>query len=112
MYLAPWQIFLYGCLVGILIILIVLSAIVVRSFRKMGVRGIGVIQHREPEPTPPEPKNTSDSDLFAKLSYILLNRGCISENDVDFLMDHISYEQWKKLTDAEIAEYEDVDDED
>lgn len=110
MYLAPWQIFLVGCIVGIFISLIVLITLIMRNIGNIMV---------SKSPMPEDKESTADNssadksvtDLIAKLSFILLNRGCISQSDVDFMMEHISFEEWKQSIEDEISELEQAKDE-
>lgn len=103
MYLEPWQVFLGGCVIGTLISFIVLTLLVMNLINKIGVKGIH-IQQIVDSSADEEEKNSSELDILTKLSFILLNRGCISDDDVEFMMDHITFEEWKKLVEAEIAE--------
>jgi hypothetical protein len=108
MYVEPWQVFLGGCVIGTLISLIVLTILIVNTIHKIGIKSIPF--HTLEDQFDNE-EDSNDTDLLVKLSFILLNRGCISDDDVDFMMDHITFEEWKKLVEAEIDEMEKNNDE-
>ena len=110
MYLAPWQIFLVGCIVGIFISLIVLITLIMRNIGNIRVSK-SLMPEDEESTTANSPEDKSVTDLIAKLSFILLNRGCISQDDIDFMMEHITFEEWKKAIEDEIDELEKHDDE-
>ena len=105
MYLEPWQIFLGGCVIGTLISLITLSVLIVNFIGKIGLKGIQIQHHQASAP----PDTSDETDLVAKLSYILLTRGFLSDSDIEFMGDHISYDEWKKLLEQEIDEMESSD---
>lgn len=108
MYVEPWQVFLGGCVIGTLISFIVLTVLIINTIHKIGIKSI---PFHTLEDQFDDEENSNDTDLLAKLSFILLNRGCISDDDVDFMMDHITFEEWKKLVEAEIDEMEKNNDE-
>lgn len=105
MYLESWQVFLGGCVIGTLIAFIVLTIIVLNAINRIGIRGIHVQMPSGNNP-PEEPESNDDSDLVAKLSFILLNRGWITDDDMEFMMNHITYDEWKESIEHEIAEME------
>lgn len=109
MYLEPWQVFLGGCVIGTLISFIVLTLLAMNLINKIGVKGIHIQQIMDSS-ADEEEENSSELDILTKLSFILLNRGCISDDDVEFMMDHITFEEWKKLVETETAEMRKHDD--
>lgn len=107
MYLEPWQVFLGGCVIGTLISFIVLTVLIINTIGKFGIKGvkfqdISELPNKEEdeEELPTESKN--EVDLLAKLSFILLNRNCITQDDVDFMLENITFEEWKHLIEKEL----------
>ena len=118
MYLEPWQIFLGGCVVGTLISRIVLFILIVNTLKKLGVNGIHIHDISElpkfDTGNDAEGEDDPEPDLLAKLSFILLNRGCITDDDMDFMTETITFDEWKKRVESELEESErnNVDDAD
>ena len=107
MYLAPWQVFLGGCVIGTLISFIVLTVLIINTIGKFGIKGvrfqdISEISGDDKEEEELRTDSKNEVDLLAKLSFILLNRNCITQDDVDFMMENITFEEWKHLIEKEI----------
>ena len=81
MYLQSWQIFILGCLLGIVISFIV---IVVMIFRNIGFND------------KLSNKDNKMLDLIAKLDYVLIARKLITQADTDFILDKITFSEWRK----------------
>lgn len=112
MYLESWQVFLGGCVIGTLISFIVLTTIIINVIGKIGIKGIkfhNITEVDEDYEEDEDDESTEEIDLLAKLSFILLNRGCISQEDVEFMMDHITFEEWKHFIEKEIGKLKEVD---
>ncbi len=105
MYLAPWQVFAGGCVVGTLIALIVLTTIVIRIISKLGIGGIRISSSEDSE-------HHDSVDLTAKLSYILLQRDLISDKDIEFISGKIDAEAWREALDKEMEAEENTEKED
>lgn len=105
MYLAPWQVFAGGCVVGTLIALIVLTTIVIRIIGKLGIGGVRISSSEDSE-------HRDSVDLTAKLSYILLQRDLISDKDIEFISGKIDAEAWREALDKEMEAEDDTEKED
>ena len=94
MYLQPWQIFLLGCIVGIVISYVLLCIMAARS---------------NIQPRIMQKPNNSDKavDLIAKLNYILLLKNVLTPEDMQFMLDNMTYEDWKKSFSNEPQEAKD-----
>lgn len=88
MYLQPWQVFAVGCAIGVLIALIVLYILTLRVIGSAGARAM----YQTPAP---QPKQNPEVDLISKLCFILLARKLIDEVDNDFLIDKVSFDDWR-----------------
>lgn len=111
MYFEPWQVFLVGCIVGTLISFIVLSIIIVNTIGRIGFRGITIQPPQAQTPPQNEPQK-DETDVNAKLSYILFTRGYISQADIDFMLDKINFEAWQKSLNEEIEDLKNKEDND
>jgi len=110
MYLESWQVFLGGCVVGTLISLIVLFVFVVNMLNRFGVKAIQIHDVSENADTGDEEVEDvgfdEEADLLAKLSFILSTRGYLTDDDMKFMMDQITFDEWKEVITAEIDEME------
>lgn len=97
MYLQSWQIFALGCIVGIVISYIMLCIMASRS----------TIQPRIVQ----APNNSDKAvDLIAKLNYILLLKNILTPEDTQFMLDNMTYEDWKKSFSTKNNEPQEVKD--
>lgn len=102
MYFEPWQVFLVGCIVGTLISFIILSIIVINTIGRIGFRGIHIqYPQTQAQAEQKEPKD-KENDINAKLSYILFTRGFITQSDIDFMLDKITFDEWEEALSTEI----------
>lgn len=99
MYLEPWQVFLGGCVIGTLISFIVLTVLIINVIGRIGIKGIKFSDISG--------SDMNDTDLVAKLSFILLARGVVTQDDLDFMTEKISFREWKDTVDITV---EDIDD--
>lgn len=97
MYFEPWQVFLVGCIVGTLISFIVLTIIIINTIGRVGLRSI-TVHHPSID--------DDEDDINAKLSYVLFTKGFISQADIDFMLEKISFEDWQKALTDEIKDEE------
>lgn len=102
MVLEPWQVFLGGCLIGALISFIVLTALIVNTIGRIGIKGIHLQNLNNDDFEEDTDEEQSEADLLARLSFILLSRGLITDDDIDFMKDNISFDEWKHKIDKEI----------
>lgn len=90
MYLQSWQIFLLGCVIGGFISFLVLSIAVVRFLERIGMN--------------PKSKDEKTIDLIARLNYVLLAKKIINDTDIQFLLEKISYDDWKQANEPKEEE--------
>lgn len=96
MYIAPWQVFAGGCVIGTLISFIVLSTIIFRAIGKIGF----IKMQNEVQ------RQSNSSDIVSKLIFILLTKGFLSDADNYFMLDKMSFTEWKESTEKEFADLE------
>lgn len=96
MYIAPWQVFAGGCVIGTLISFIVLATIIFRAIGKIGfIKMQNDVQ-----------RQSNSSDTLSKLVFILLTKGFLSDADNYFMLDKISFKEWKESIEKEFADLE------
>lgn len=95
MYLAPWQVLLLGCIIGTLISFIVLTLILVQILGRIGIKGLQTDRSHKVE-----------VDLIGKICLILLAKGYFDEMDNNFMLDKVSFNDWKEHVEEELAELE------
>lgn len=98
MYLQSWQIFALGCIVGIVISYILLCIMASRS-------------NIQPRIVQAPSKSDKAVDLIAKLNYILLLKNVLTPEDTQFMLDNLTYEDWKKSFSTENNESKEAKDE-
>lgn len=96
MYIAPWQVFAGGCVIGTLISFIVLSTIIVRMIGRIGFMKLQ-------NDTQPQSRS---NDLVSKLVFILLTKGFLSDADNYFMLDKMSFTEWKESIEKEFVDLE------
>lgn len=103
MYIAPWQVFLMGCIIGTLISLIVITCILAQLLGKFGIKSVQS-----------DTAKTIEADLIGKMCFILLAKGYLDEVDNDFMVDRVSFSEWKDHVEKELdkPELEENEDED